>query len=68
MDSSRIEQILADAGEKLKKEAPELDFFFLLLPFQKSFYNRLSAEERQQMERSVISSAQKAMEEYIKKR
>lgn len=67
MDSSRIEQILSDAGEKLKKEAPGLDFFMILLPLSKTVYSHLSAEEKQRMEHTVISSAHKALEGYLKK-
>ena len=65
MDSSRIDGIMADAGEKLRKEFPYMEFFFILLPFEKEKILALSTEERQQMERAVISSASDTLSAFL---
>jgi hypothetical protein len=67
LDPSRIDQILSDAGEKLKKEFPIMEFFVFLLPFDPAMFSHLGAEEKRRMESDAISAATKVFENNLKK-
>jgi hypothetical protein len=66
LDASKIDGILADAGMKLKKEFPFFEFFVLLIPLNPKDVGHLSREEMQQMERICISSATRALDDFLK--
>jgi len=67
LDPSRIDQILADAGEKLKKEFPMMEFFVFLLPFDPAMFSHLGAVEKRRMENDAVSAATKVFESKLRK-
>ena len=67
MGTSKIDEIMSDAGERLRREFHGMEFFFILIPFPKEQITHLSTEEMKRMEHTVISSATDTLGTFLKK-
>lgn len=59
--SASMEQVVM----RLKKLFPDLQFFFLMIPFHKEQVQHLSKEQMNELEKRVIRAANKEFERYL---
>lgn len=57
---------MEEVASRLKKKFPEMEFFFLMIPFHRSTLQHLSTEQRYELEKRVVRAASRAFDEYIK--
>ena len=66
--NAHVQEAMAEVVQRLKRNFPTMEFFFVLMPFERFEMAHLSTEQRKELEKRVTAAASREFRSYLNAR